>query len=137
MTSPQDVLDDLKDVFEDKNEDYGNSWEKIGVIKRIMADTEGPRVVTVEEGETVHLTEHFEEDTNEFELVVLADTPQKTSTFEENVDDLLTRLLDKLIRTYTLTFLKDEPDVENESLTDAAEDSVGYTSMLASLIRRQ
>lgn len=151
--TPQDVLDDLKGVFKDKNADYGNSWEKIGAIKRVMADTEGPQTITISEmnieGRIIsgdnkgmkrvvfYVSEDTFEDTDEIEFVRLADTPQKQSTFEENVDDLITRLLDKIIRVYTLTFLKDEPDVENESLADAAEDATGYCSMLASLIRRQ
>lgn len=133
---PQDVLDDLKPVFEDKNDDYGNSWEKVGVIKRIMADEEGPRTVTVAEGETVHLAEEFGDDVDEFEVVVLADTPDNTSTFEQNADDLFTRLLDKLIRAYNLTLMKDEPALDNESTEDAAKDLTGYSSMLTSLIRR-
>lgn len=118
---PQDVLEELKGVFETKNDDYGNSWEKVGVLKRVMADEEGPEIVTLSDGR---------------EAVVLSDTPQATSTFEENADDVITRLLDKLVRAYNLIFLKDEPDVENESTVDAAKDMTGYSAMLSDLIKR-
>lgn len=131
--SPVGVLEELEDVFEEKNDDYGNSWEKVGVLKRVMADEKGPRLVTLHADGTWSFDR--EDEREKFEAVVLADTPQKQSTFEENADDVITRLLDKLVRSYNLLFLKDEPDVENESTEDAAKDLTGYSSMLTSLIR--
>lgn len=151
MTAPQDVLERLKGVFAEKNEDYGNSWEKVGVIKRVMADEEGPEVVTLSESDvqggvitgeragnqivTVEVgADFFEERGSEVEAVLLADTPKNESTFEQNADDLITRLLDKLIRAYNLTLLKDEPALDNESTVDAWEDLTGYSSMGTSLV---
>lgn len=131
--TPNDVLEELSDVFDRKNDDYGNSWEKVGVMKRVMADEIGPRVMYLTPDGKYHDTEQ----PNSVEAVVLADTPQKESTFEENADDVITRHLDKVVRAYNLIFMKDEPDVENESLLDAAKDMTGYSSMLSSLISRQ
>lgn len=71
------------------------------------------------------------------EAVLLADTPTNESTFEQNVDDLITRLLDKLIRSYNLTLVKDEPALENESTLDAWEDLTGYSAMGTSLVERE
>lgn len=140
------VLEETAEVVEDKMGDYGNSWEKGGVIKRVMADPEGPLLVELYEDGTYDIPAEEqptqarvgrEGGEKTVEAVVLADTPQATSTFEENADDVITRLLDKLVRTYNLLFLKDEPDVENESTEDAAQDMAGYSAMLTSLIRRQ
>ena len=44
------------------------------------------------------------------------------------------QLLDKLIRAYNLTLLKDEPALDNESTVDAWEDLTGYSSMGTSLV---
>jgi len=150
--TPRAVLEDLKDVFEEKNEDYSNSWEKVGAIKRVIADQDGPEVVTLSPGKNVSKTitgEHagqewymcrvpmeLLDERGEVEAVVLADTPQTTSTFQQNADDVITRLLDKLVRAYNLVFLKDEPALDNESTVDAVDDLTGYSSMLASLVRR-
>lgn len=143
------VLEETADVVVDKMGDYGNSWEKVGVLKRIMADEEGPQIVELYEDGTYDIKSEdlptaarlqysdYENDAESVEAVVLADTPQATSTFEENADDVITRLLDKLVRAYNLIFLKEEPDVENESTEDAAQDLAGYSAMLTSLIRRE
>lgn len=145
MTVPE-ILDELKGVFEEKNDDYGNSYEKVGILKRVMADEEGPRLVELYPDGTYDIAdcdkptaarhEYSEETQEPIEAVVLADTPKNTTTFEENADGLITRLLDKLNRTYTLIFLKDEPALDNESTEDAAKDMAGYSAMLTSLIRR-
>lgn len=132
------VLEELQQVREKKNADYGNAFEKVGVLKRVMADEDGPTIVELHGDGTYDVKgdrDIWRDHTGGAEAVVLADTPEKTSTFEENVDGVLTRLLDKVIRTYTLVFLKDEPAVENESTEDAAKDLTGYGSMLADLIR--
>lgn len=139
--SPHAVLDELKEVFSEKNEDYGNSWEKVGVIKRVMSDTDGPRLVRLYDDGTYEEVGEVEQrphppDARTVEAVVLVDTPENESTFEQNADDLITRLLDKLNRAYTLIFLKDEPALDNESTEDAAKDLTGYSSMLTSLIRK-
>lgn len=139
--TPHDVLDELKEVFSEKNEDYGNSWEKVGVIKRVMSDTDGPRLVKLYDDGTYEEVGEPDQRTHgataqSVEAVVLVDTPENESTFQQNADDLITRLLDKLNRAYTLVFLKDEPALDNESTEDAAKDLTGYSSMLTSLIRK-
>jgi hypothetical protein len=134
MSAPQDVLERLKGVFAEKNEDYGNSWEKVGVIKRIMADEEGPNVVFLYPDGTYTTSPDESKDNDAIEAVQLSDTPTNDSTFEQNADDLITRLLDKLIRAYNLTLLKDEPALDNESTVDAWEDLTGYSSMGTSLV---
>lgn len=133
MSTETEVLEEVKGVLDEKDDDYGSSYEKAGVLKRVLADEDGPSVYTVNGGK---LDDDKYMHGELVEVVVLADTPQNETVFEENADGLITRLLDKLSRTYTLIFLKDEPDVENESTEDAAKDMVGYSSMLTSLIRR-
>lgn len=139
--TPEAVFDDLKQTFQNKNADYGNSWQKVGVLKRVMADEDGPRIVQLypdglwELADEDDAFDHGDQDL--VEGVVLVDTPEKSSTFEENADDTFTRLLDKLCRFYNLTFVADEPQVNNESLQDAVKDATGYAGMLTSLIRRQ
>jgi len=148
MATPQAVLEDLKGVFEEKNDDYGNSWEKVGVLKRVMADEDGPEIIELDEGNKQgvvvtgpnegDVVVSFTMDPDEFddgvELVKLADTPTATSTFQQNVEDTVTRMLDKLCRAYTLTLQKDEPALENESTLDAWEDLTGYAAMITSLV---
>jgi len=134
MKTPSDILERLKGVFQEKNEDYGNSWEKVSVIKRVMADQHGPDVVWVAGTDVYESRSSAPE--HAVEAVVLADTPTNTSTFEQNADDLITRLLDKLIRSYNLTLMKDEPELENESTLDAWEDMTGYSAMGTALVER-
>ncbi len=134
MKTPSDILERLKGVFQEKNEDYGNSWEKVSVIKRVMADQHGPDVVWVA-GTDVYRSRSSAPE-YAVEAVVLSDTPTNNSTFEQNVDDLITRLLDKLIRSYNLTLMKDEPALENESTLDAWEDLTGYSAMGTALVER-
>jgi len=134
MKTPSDILERLKGVFQEKNKDYGNSWEKVSVIKRVMADEHGPDVVWVAGTDVYESRSSAPE--HAVEAVVLSDTPKNTSTFEQNVDDLITRLLDKLIRSYNLTLMKDEPALENESTLDAWEDMTGYSAMGTALVER-
>ena len=134
MKTPSDILERLKGVFQEKNEDYGNSWEKVSIIKRVMADEHGPDVVWVAGTDVYESRSSAPE--HAVEAVVLADTPENNSTFEQNVDDLITRLLDKLIRSYNLTLMKDEPELENESTLDAWEDMTGYSAMGTALVER-
>jgi hypothetical protein len=134
MKTPSDILERLKGVFQEKNKDYGNSWEKVSVIKRVMADRHGPDVVWIAGTDVYESRSSAPE--HAVEAVVLADTPRNNSTFEQNVDDLITRLLDKLIRSYNLTLMKDEPALENESTLDAWEDLTGYSAMGTALVER-
>jgi hypothetical protein len=121
QTRPQDVLEDVAETVEDKNDDYGNAYEKVGAIKRVMADEGGPTTIK-HEGD---------------EYVKMADTPTNGSLFEENADGIFTRMLDKVLRAYTLVLLADEPQVGNDSTSDAARDLAGYAAMLASLIEEE
>ena len=116
------ILEETAEVVAEKESDYSHSWETVGVLKRVMSSPNEPQVIEL---------------TPKTEVVVLHDTPQKTSTFEENADGIITRLLDKVIRSWNLIFMKDEPDVENDSTEDAAVDIAGYGAMLGSLIRRE
>jgi hypothetical protein len=135
MTTPSEVLERLKSVFTEKNEDYGNSWEKVGAIKRVMADKHGPEVVHVAGDRCYQDASSAPE--YAVEAVLLAETPSNETTFEQNIDDLVTRLLDKLIRSYNLTLVKDEPALDNESTLDAWEDLTGYSAMGTSLVERE
>jgi hypothetical protein len=153
MRGPTEVLDDLKGVFEEKNKDYSNSWEKVGVLKRVMADESGPQTFTLSSDSirghvitgddagdkyvTIRVSPDFFDEQDEREVVLLSDTPKAQSQFEENIDGLVTRLLDKLIRAYNLTLLKDEPALDNESTVDAWEDLTGYSAMGTSLVERE
>ena len=135
------ILEETAEVVAEKESDYSHSWETVGVLKRVMSSPNEPQVIEL---------------TPKTEVVVLHDTPQKTSTFEENADGVITRLLDKVVRSWNLIFMKDltsfiktrcanrlpvgsrkEPDVENDSTEDAAVDIAGYGAMLGSLIRRE
>ena len=116
------ILEETAEVVTKKASDYSHSWETVGVLKRVMSSPNEPQVIEL---------------TPKTEVVVLHDTPQKTSTFEENADGVITRLLDKVVRSWNLIFMKDEPDVENDSTEDAAVDIAGYGAMLGSLIRRE
>ena len=116
------ILEETAEVVAEKESDYSHSWETVGVLKRVMSSPNEPQVIEL---------------TPKTEVVVLHDTPQKTSTFEENADGIITRLLDKVVRSWNLIFMKDEPDVENDSTEDAAVDIAGYGAMLGSLIRRE
>jgi hypothetical protein len=105
------ILEETAEVVAEKESDYSHSWETVGVLKRVMSSPNEPQVIEL---------------TPKTEVVVLHDTPQKTSTFEENADGIITRLLDKVVRSWNLIFMKDEPDVENDSTEDAAVDIAGY-----------
>ena len=121
-TQSAKILEETAEVVAEKESDYSHSWETVGVLKRVMSSPNEPQVIEL---------------TPKTEVVVLHDTPQKTSTFEENADGVITRLLDKVVRSWNLIFMKDEPDVENDSTEDAAVDIAGYGAMLGSLIRRE
>jgi len=148
-----ELLNDVSETVADKNDDYGNSWEKTAVIKRIIADEDGPQTITLSRdnidgrvvvGENsgekivrVRVPEKFFNETNEVEFVQLSDTPQTTSLFEETFDGVFNRLLDKVVRSYYLTMVKSDVSVENETVLDSLKDLIGYTSLLASLFSKE
>ena len=86
------ILEETAEVVAEKESDYSHSWETVGVLKRVMSSPNEPQVIEL---------------TPKTEVVVLHDTPQKTSTFEENADGIITRLLDKVVRSWNLIFMKD------------------------------
>ena len=140
-----ELLDDVSKTVADKNDDYGNSWEKTAVIKRVIADEDGPQTITLKRNSVVTQNENsmwvmhrvdkdFFNETNEVEFVQLADTPQTTSLFEETFDGTFTRLLDKVVRSYYLTMVKGGVAVKSETVVDSLKDLVGYASLLGSLV---
>ena len=145
-----ELLDDVGETVSDKNTDYGNSWEKTAVIKRVIADEDGPQTITLSRddidgrvvaGENIgekivrlRVPENFFNETNEVEFVQLSDTPQTTSLFEETFDGTFTRLLDKVVRSYYLTMVKGGVAVKSETVVDSLKDLVGYASLLGSLV---
>jgi len=140
-----ELLNDVSETVADKNDDYGNSWEKTAVIKRVIADENGPQTTTLTSRDVVRKDENkmwvmhrvdkdlFNE-TNEVEFVQLADTPQTTSLFEETFEGTFTRLLDKVVRSYYLTMVKSGVAVKSETVVDSLKDLVGYASLLGSLV---
>ena len=49
MTDPSTLLHDLADVYESKNDDYGNSWEVAGQLLWQMADGESIELESAED----------------------------------------------------------------------------------------
>ena len=140
-----ELLNDVSETVSDKNDDYGNSWEKTAAIKRVIADEDGPQTITLKRNSVVTQNENsmwvmhrvdkdFFNETNEVEFVQLADTPQTTSLFEETFDGTFTRLLDKVVRSYYLTMVKSGVAVKSETVVDSLKDLVGYASLLGSLV---
>ena len=142
-----ELLDDVGETVSDKNTDYGNSWQKTAVIKRGIADEDGPQTITLKRNSVVTQNENsmwvmhrvdkdFFNETNEVEFVQLSDTPQTTSLFEETFDGTFTRLLDKVVRSYYLTMVKSNVAVKSETVVDSLKDLVGYASLLGSLVSK-
>lgn len=147
-----ELLDDVGETVSDKNTDYGNSWRKTAVIKRVIADEDGPQTITLSRDNIVfesfgsennqlllhvRADEDLFKDTSEVEFVQLADTPQTTSLFEETFDGTFTRLLDKVVRSYYLTMVKTDVAVKSETVVDSLKDLVGYASLLGSLVSEE
>ena len=148
-----ELLDDVSETVADKNDDYGDSWRKTAVIKRVIADEDGPQTITLSRdnidgrvvvgensGEKIvrlRVPENFFNETNEVEFVQLSDTPQTTSLFEETFDGTFTRLLDKVVRSYYLTMVKSNVAVKSETVVDSLKDLVGYASLLGSLVSEE
>lgn len=116
---PQSVFAELDQLVDDKNDDYGNSWQKVSAIKRLMADVEGPQIIECDGDEYVYL----------------ANTPQPQNQFEQEIDDLMARLLDKVVRAYNLALIADESKLEDEGLEDALMDIAGYAGMGVDCVR--
>jgi hypothetical protein len=148
-----EILEEVGEIVDDKNDDYGSSWEKVSVLKRVIADEDGPQTITLsrddvlcevaggeDKGDKIVrliVDEDFFKETNEVEFVQLADTPERNTLFKEQVDDLFTRLLDKVVRGYYTTLVKAETLVDDESKIDAFKDLVGYAALGGSLVSEE
>jgi len=97
-TKPSDVLKEVAEEQQAKNADYGDSWQKTGELKEVLAGGELPHIETANEAV---------------------------------MDGLYTRMLDKLSRGYTLAFLNDGREVDDEALADTFRDLAGYAAMAA------
>jgi hypothetical protein len=97
-TTPSDVLEDVAETQQDKNADYGDSWQKTAELKRTLSGGHLPHPQT------------------DHELIL---------------DALYTRMMDKLARGYTLAFMNDEAEVDDEALADTFRDLAGYAAMAA------
>lgn len=102
--TPIEVLDDSSQLYEDKNDDYGDSWKLVGKILALIL-------------------EHQDIDTLE-----IAANPDHL-----NALGLYTRRLDKLIRSFNATFVADELQVD-ESVPETVGDQVPYAAMHTSLV---
>jgi len=49
MTTPQEILSDGAETYEQKNDDYGDSWRKVGEILHELADGEPVTLETPED----------------------------------------------------------------------------------------
>jgi len=110
--TPVDVLHDVADTVEAKDDDYGNAIEKVALIKSLLA-ADDIETLTEDSDTYVKLGEH---------------SPDGLQ--QQRLDGIFTRLLDKVARLYNLSFNKDEEDV-SESRRETAEDLIGYLSHAA------
>jgi len=70
--------------------------------------------------------------TGELKAVLAGGELPHIETADEAVmDGLYTRMLDKLSRGYTLEFLNDEREIDDEALADTFRDLAGYAAMAA------
>lgn len=102
--SPQQVLEDSAELYERKNEDYGDSWRLTG---KILAT----------------IVQHQGEDSIEI--------PADPKFF--NLLGLYTRRLDKLVRSFNGTFMRDELEVD-EPVVETVEDQAPYAAMQTALL---
>jgi len=126
------ILNDVADVQEAKNDDYGNSWRKAAAIKQLIADENGPTTTHIDNNSVYD--DAAAAPSFALEAIILAETPRNESLYEQQLDGVFTRLLDKVVRAYTLTMLVDGNRVMGEGAFDAAVDIAGYAGMLAELI---
>jgi hypothetical protein len=108
----EDIYEEALETYQKKNDDYGDSWKKVGVIKEIMnsddidvVEKDGSTVITVEKRKK-----------------------KLDSVEDEVVDGMLTRMLDKIVRINELKFFTDNRVDEN--LDDSAGDLGNYAFML-------
>ena len=96
---PETILEESKQLYEAKNDDYGDSWKLVGKIISLML-----------------------EEADEDELTI-PNTPEHFIALS-----LYVRRLDKMIREFNGTFLKDDFEVD-EDLSETTIDQVPYAAM--------
>ena len=104
-----DVLRDTADTVEDKHGDYGHAIEKVAAIKGVLAVEGEPKIVELDDGR---------------EAVVMGDHAEETFQ-QKRMGGIITRLLDKVCRGYTLQFQNREDNV-GEKLRETWSDAAGY-----------
>jgi hypothetical protein len=102
-TSPPELLEQAKTLYESKERDYGESWRLTGIILANILQQQG-----------------------EDELVVPAEAEYLSAL------GLYTRRLDKLVRSFNGTFLSDDFEVD-ESLSETINDQIPYAAMHTTL----
>lgn len=99
MNSVTNILNESEEVYEKKNEDYGDSWRLVGKTLALWI-----------------------EESDQDEITIPADEDFLTAL------GLYTRRLDKMIRSFNGTFLKDGYEVD-ENLSETVGDQVPYAAM--------
>ena len=102
-TSPPQFLEQAKTTYEDKEQDYGESWRLTGKILQLIIDQQGKDEITIP---------------NEYEYFAAL--------------GLYTRRLDKLVRSFNGTFIADEMVVD-ENTTETISDQIAYAAMHSTL----
>lgn len=93
------ILDDSADLFARKEEDYGESWRLTGKILSLIIKQQ-----------------------DEDEITIPAEEEYLTAL------GLYTRRLDKLVRSFNGTFMKEKFEVD-ESVEETVQDQVPYSAM--------
>ena len=102
-TSPPQILEQAKSLYEAKENDYGEAWRLTGIILANILQQQG-----------------------EDELVIPAE-PAYLSAF-----GLYTRRLDKLVRSFNGTYINEDLDV-SESVSETVNDQIPYAAMHTTL----
>jgi hypothetical protein len=108
----EDIYEDALETYQKKNDDYGDSWKKVGVIKQIM-NSDDMEIVEKEDSTVITVKKRKK---------------KIDSVEDEVVDGMLTRMLDKIVRINELKFFTDKNVDEN--LDDSAGDLGNYAFML-------
>jgi len=93
------VLEDSKELYGDKEDDYGESWRLTGKILSLIIEQQ-----------------------NQEEIVIPSDPDYLIAL------GLYTRRLDKLVRSFNATFIQEEVKVD-ESVAETVGDQVPYAAM--------
>jgi hypothetical protein len=96
---PEDILEAAKQLYSDKEEDYGESWRLTGEILSLIIEKQGKEEITIPSDPEY--------------LIALG---------------LYTRRLDKLVRSFNGTFIQDDLEVD-ETISETVKDQVPYSAM--------